>query len=109
MSFFDQAPHFDLPFRMSGSKFAEVEQDTEDDVYNCVYASLVTPEGYRPEAPDFGMPDLAFGVQPLDANMIKSKIIADEPRAQVTLDQQAGAYDQLIANVTIDVETGGQQ
>lgn len=107
MTYFN-APHFDLPFRLDGSNFAEVEQDTIDDIYNCVWASLSTPEGFRPESPDFGMPDLTFKDQPLDANLILSKIVSDEPRADAILDQTPDAFDELIADVKIDIiETGG--
>jgi hypothetical protein len=106
---FSNAPHFDLGFRLDGNKFAEVEQDTIDDVFNCVYASLITPEGFRPEAPDFGTPDLTFMTQPIDPTVILSKINADEPRAQLVLDEQPNAFDDLITQITIDVETGGSQ
>lgn len=104
---FSNAPHFDFPFNLDGTKFAEVEQDTVDDVYNCVYVSLVTPEGFRPEAPEFGMPDLTFMEQPIDPSLITSKLIQDEPRAELLLQQRPDAFDPLIADVTLDVGTGG--
>lgn len=107
MSYFN-APHFDLPFRIN-KKVAEVEQDTIDDVYNCVWASLVTPEGWRPEAPDFGMPDLTFETQPLNETLITSKLVQDEPRADVIMSQSPDAFDELIVRVTLDVSTGGTQ
>lgn len=107
LSFFGNAPHFDLPFRFDGDKFAEVEQDTIDDVYNCVLIDLVTPEGVRPDLPEYGMPDLTFMDQPIDPNLITSKIVADEPRAELIIQQQPNAFDELIDEITIDVETGG--
>lgn len=104
------APHFDLPFRIDGTMFAEVEQDTEDDVYNCVVASLLTHEGFRPEAPNFGTAELVFVKQPLPGDQLMAEIAADEPRAQMVFDQNPNALDNLVAQVTLSVSTadGGQ-
>jgi len=104
---FTTAPHFDLPFRFSGGKAVEVEQDTDEDIYNCVWAALVTPEGFRPEVPDFGMPDLTFMNQPIDSAFVMQRILASEPRATIVLDEHPDAFDVLIAKLTVNVESGG--
>lgn len=95
-------PHFDLPFRL-GTAAAVVEQNTEDDIYNCVLASLLHHLGQRPEAPGFGAGDLAFKQQPLDLNTITEKVITDEPRAALFLEQQPNVLNTMIAEITVMV------
>jgi hypothetical protein len=107
---FFNAPHFDLPFRFAGSSTVTVEQDTEDDVYNCVLASLMTELGFRPALPNYGTPELTFGNQPLPLDALIQKITHDEPRAAILFSQNPNLVDNLIADVTLLVSTtsGGQ-
>jgi hypothetical protein len=100
-------PHFDLPFRFVGSTAATVEQDTEDDVANCVLASVLTHSGQRPESPNFGAGDITFRVQPVDLNVISEKVVQDEPRAAVLLSQIPSMIDSMIANIEIQVALKG--
>lgn len=104
-----QTPHFDLPFRFitvgTDQKAATVEQDTVDDVANCVLASLLTHTGQRPEVPSFGAGDLTFKQQPLDASAIIEKVTVDEPRASLLFSQQPNALDVLIDQVVVSVST----
>ena len=95
-------PHFDLPFRFTDSA-AIVDQDTEDDVYNCVLASLLHHYGQRPEAPAFGAGDLTFRQQPIDVTQIIEKIVADEPRAAIFINQNPNLFDSMIANLEVNV------
>jgi len=54
------SPHFDLPFRFLKSGGAVVsEQDSFDDVANCVEAICRTPQGFRVDNPDFDYDMLA--------------------------------------------------
>jgi len=101
-------PHFDLPFRMvtvgaTQQQVATVEQDTLDDVANCVLASLLTHIGQRPEALTFGSADLTFQSQPLDVQSIIQKVVHDEPRAALFINTNPAAFDELVAQVTVGV------
>jgi len=79
-------PHFDLPFRMNGSSAAVVQQDTLDDVYNCVVAAAVTDAGTRKELPDFGVLEPTFSIQPVDTEDMMARIVQHEPRAELAFD-----------------------
>lgn len=100
-------PHFDLPFKFQGDHALVVEQDSLDDVANCVEAVLLTRVGQRPEAPTFGTPDFTFNVQPIGADYVQDLISSQEPRAHVLMTEAPDRYDNLIARVTIDLTTRG--
>lgn len=87
------APHFDLPFRLVGHSVATVEENTWEDVRNCVYAALLTPFGWRPEAPEFGTDELTLQKQPLDVGALEQQISRSDPRALVYLSQDPSAFD----------------
>lgn len=96
-------PHFDLPFRLSGSSFAVVDQDTPEDVTNCVEAIVRTPLGFRDDSPDFGLEDLTFNNQPFNVERLVSLIENQEPRLPVTIEQNPNLYDILATKLTIMV------
>lgn len=98
-------PHFDLPFRLAGRSFATVEQDTIDDVANCVVAALRTHVGWRPEMPEYGTPDIAFRTQPLDLQEIIAQIVRNEPRAVLFMQQNPDRFDALVTRVVAEVST----
>ena len=50
-------PHFAMPFRLEGDHFAVNEQDTSDEVADCVELTLRTVQGERRTLPEFGRPD----------------------------------------------------
>lgn len=104
MSFVD-APHFDLPFRLDGSSFAVVEQDSIEDVADCVTVIASTPIGWRDEAPTFGIPDPTFLKQPLDAQEIAREIGSQEPRALLIVEERPDLQDELIDRINIGVST----
>lgn len=97
-------PHFDLPFRMKGTSFATVEQDSFEDVANCVEAIVRTPYGFRDDNPDFGVDDQTFQVQPLNTELITGQIIHQEPRASIVITQETDLIDSLIDNLKIEVD-----
>jgi len=99
-------PHFDMPFRMTGSgSFAVVEQDSEKDVMNCIEAILRTQIGSRFYVPNFGIEDPTFEVQPIDTIGIQQQILRNEPRAATTIKQSLDIVDKLVDHVQI-VEIG---
>jgi len=97
-------PHFDLPFRLSGSRFAVVEQDDYADVANCVEAIVRTPYGYRDDTPDFGFPYDAFEVQPIGATQIGEIIEGQEPRARILTTETMDEVDNLVDHLRIEVQ-----
>ena len=63
------------------------EQDTLDDVYDCVQAIIRCPEGWRPELPGFGISDQTFTENTIDLEEIADKVRIWEPRSDVLYEQ----------------------
>lgn len=97
-------PHFSLPFRYVNGSAQVNEQDSIDDIADCVYAVCVTNPGDREELPDFGLVDPAFGLEPLNATAAQTQIEQWEPRATVLIDMAPDRYDQSIVNAQVNVE-----
>lgn len=98
-------PQFDLPFRFVNGKEVVVEQDSDEDVENCVEAILRTVQGDREDLPDFGILDMTFRPQPLNLDLVVADILANEPRAQVLIEQHPDIVSSLIARVQVQVAT----
>jgi hypothetical protein len=100
-------PHFDFPLRLFGSNMATTEQDSIDDIANCVEVICLTPHGWFPELPDFGLTDPTFNLQPLDPHDIVEEISEQEPRAEVLVETAPDKLDNLIARVQVEVQRRG--
>jgi phage baseplate assembly protein W len=97
-------PHFDIPFRFTSSGgVALVEQNTFDDIANCVEVIVRTPLGFRDDAPEFGFPDLALLQQPIITKDLVDLVQAQEPRSVVLISERPDFFDNLIDRVTIQV------
>lgn len=80
-----KTPHFKTPFQIVDGKVAEVEQDSQEEIEQCVVAILRTPVGTRIENPELGIPDEAFeqlGPNP-SAEPYLSILEEFEPRARL--------------------------
>jgi len=97
-------PHFSLPFRFGNPTAAVSEQDSLDEIADCVLAVLVCPAGFRVELPQFGLPDPTFAMPTPDLDEIREAIDTWEPRAAVALDTYPDLLDELIARVEVDVQ-----
>jgi len=101
-------PHFDLPFRMSGSSIAEVEQDSLDDISNCIVAAMATDVGFRNELPTFGTTELTFGQQPLNLRGFTDEVLLHEPRADLLMDQHPDKLRENIAHLLFKISEKGE-
>jgi phage baseplate assembly protein W len=81
-------PHFDFPFRRSGSgrSAVYVEQDSDEEVMDCVEVLLRTPVGSREEIPDYGTPDYVFRQGGVEISDLTGTIEHWEPRAGALLE-----------------------
>jgi phage baseplate assembly protein W len=78
-------PHFAYPFRLAGNgSFATVEQDTPDELAQCVAIALMTPIGSRIEDLDYGTPRMDFDIP--DAGDIIAAIESCEPRVDLDIE-----------------------
>lgn len=97
-------PHLDLPFRYSFSgKPSMVEQDSYEDIDNCIEAILRTQPGQRLEITDFGVPDLTFSMAPIKESDLIGRFLTYEPRASVSLEQIIDRYDALHTTINTNV------
>jgi phage baseplate assembly protein W len=78
-------PHLATPFRIVNGAIAVVEQDSVEEIEDCVESILRTFVGTRIDAPDFGIPDETFRQQTpsTGAELYIAAIEAQEPRAHV--------------------------
>jgi hypothetical protein len=97
-------PHFSLPFRFASPYAATNEQDSLDEITDCVYAILACPLGFRVELPTFGLDDPTFSMPAPDLDAIRDTIENWEERAGVVLAQYPDALDVLIAHVQTSVQ-----
>lgn len=81
-------PHFDFPFRLSGSgrSAVYVEQDSDEEVTDCVEVLLRTPVGSREEVPDYGTPDYVFRQGGVEVSDLTDVIAHWEPRAGASVE-----------------------
>lgn len=96
-------PHFDIPFRLLPAGTPVTEQDTFEEIANCVEVIIRTPLGFRDDAPDFGFPNLELLSQPVINQELQEIVDNQEPRASVLLREQPDFYDNLIDRVTVEV------
>jgi len=96
-------PHFAFPFRISGGKAVEVEQDTIDDIASCVHAILSVERGELLHMPGFGVTDLPFLVGSASTEEIIQAIRTQERRAEVTI-EEGWDFDQFIQYIRLSLK-----
>lgn len=106
-------PHLSLPFRFEAhaadGHVVVSEQDSIDDIANCVELIVKTPLGWRDEAPDFGIPDLTFSVLPIGPQTIEQLLEEQEPRIIILVREQPDALDQLMTILNVELHARGGQ
>jgi len=102
-------PHFDLPFRFTSPQAAVVEQDSVEEIAECVLAILLCPQGYRVELPEFGMDDPTFSMPEVDLEAVRQAVELWEPRAELLLGQRPDALDELISRVQVQVQVRSEE
>jgi len=107
-------PHIALPFRFVGQGPGGVncnEQDTLDDIYDCVQCIVRCPQGYRPEMIQFGVDDQTFSEgDRIDLDLLAEQIEAWEVRADNLYEQAPDRFDEMMDIVKIRVaKIGGPQ
>jgi phage baseplate assembly protein W len=96
-----EIPHLSLPLRYVGGRPAVNEQDSLDDVSDCVEAALRTRPGQRLEHPDYGTPEFVFAVQPLDMDDVIAHVLTFEPRAHLVAETAPDRLDEAIARARL--------
>lgn len=99
-------PHFRTPFQIVGSAALVVEQDSSQEVEQCVEAILRTTTGSRLDNPKFGVPDRTF-TEIKDNGDWRKAIAEFEPRAQYTLTDDD--IDALTKRVQVMILSAGDE
>jgi phage baseplate assembly protein W len=100
-------PHFALPLRYVNGSAVVNQQDTMDDIADCVLAVCLTTPGDRDEMPDFGFDDPTFGVQPIPLSPFLAQIANWEPRATILATEAQDKLDSAIVNANLNVVVAG--
>ncbi|MCB0954657.1 MAG: hypothetical protein KDB12_00710 [Ilumatobacter sp.] len=89
-------PHIRWPFGLSpAAGLAVVDQDTIQDVQQCVHVLLHTPRGSRPLAPHIGTDDNTFRAD-YPAGAVAREVSEWEPRAVVGITPTTSTDGQVI-------------
>lgn len=91
----DTVPHLAVPFRITGTRAATVEDGTLDEVAQNVRVILGTRTGERLAVPAFGTADPTFGLAGAtpDAAEVEGAVTEWEPRATISLEYRAPTVD----------------
>lgn len=83
-------PKLRIPFDFEEGHghFARIEQDSEEEISQCVEAVLRTPLGSRVDEPEYGIPDAAFTQGDVDLGRIGQAVREWEPRAAFGIDEE---------------------
>jgi hypothetical protein len=84
------------------------EQDSLDDIADCVVAILNTHLGWRDEVPEFGIPDLTFRRVPIGSADLFDMIGPQEPRAIMVIAERPGERDTLSDKISIGLSLHGK-
>lgn len=96
-------PHFKVPFQFHNGSALCVDQDSDEDILQCVSAIVRTPRGFRIELPDFGVPSQVLAEDP-KVSEVERALELYEPRARYHL-TKAQLKEALSILISIGVET----
>jgi phage baseplate assembly protein W len=99
-----QTPHFRLPLQFSGVNGGALlnEQDTADDLEDCVRTILAFPLGYRIDSPTFGIPDTLFQLgYDVPTAAVRSALVRWEDRMAIGVEGGEPVSDEFIRKVII--------
>ncbi|MDO8209290.1 hypothetical protein [Conexibacter sp. CPCC 206217] len=97
-------PHLSLPLRLDRGTFAAVEQDSPQQVAECVEAAARTELGWRVEAPEFGVPNYMMTAGGVDVDELREALVTSEPRAEVVAELVESLGDLRAESIRILIE-----
>lgn len=104
-------PHLRIPFRIGvGGQAETVEQDSIEEVTQCVKVLVATNVGSRVELPEYGIADPVFTdvSQSQRTEAIAAQLKKWEPRARADVTGSVDFLDALIGHITIGGERAGR-
>lgn len=96
-----ETPHFKFPFQFTpaGDRIQYAEQDSDDEIIDCIEVLLSTSIGERIELPDYGIADQVFRENGVDTGHIMAQIRKYEERADIQLEPDV--IKDLVQKVTV--------
>jgi phage baseplate assembly protein W len=94
-------PHLKFPLQVAHGNLAVVEQDTPEDIAQCVTTILRTPLGLSDSIPDLGLTDQAFYEGGADVQEIQQQLAAHERRTDVLITEDPSKLDQALSIVGV--------
>ena len=94
-------PHLTFPLRVISGRFACLEQDSPQDVAQCVATLLRTPYGWRDDMPDLGVDHVEFRMGGPNLQEIERQIVTYEPRAEALISDDPAALEDALAVVDV--------
>lgn len=97
-------PHLRFPFQVIGDKAAVVEQNSYDEIAQCVQIVLTTSVGERIEVPTYGVSDPVFSSDSQARQQAMIEALNDwEPRWDGTLDITIDNVDEFIHHISVQL------
>lgn len=100
-------PHFSMPLRFVAGQAVVVEQDSTDEITDCVANICRYRTGDRPEKPDFGIPDPTFAVNGPNPALLAATVMLQEPRAEIAAAADGSNLEQLVSTIAMTVTDKG--
>ena len=98
------SPHFSLPLRFDRDHFVVSEQDSEEEILNCIEVICRYTQGDRPEKPTFGIPEQTFATPNPDEDLIRASITEWEDRVNTNVGHTVlDKINPLIQNISVEV------
>jgi phage baseplate assembly protein W len=97
-------PHFKLPFQFGGIHGGAYlnEQDSTEDIVDCIKVIIAFPTGSRQDLPSFGTPDLLFKqIGTKVPEQLAAAIRTWEDRAEVNAEGGPSALDDMILDIMV--------
>lgn len=89
-------PKLRIPFEVGPRGAKTVEQDTPQEIAQCVYAILATQPGERTELPEFGFASQLFRQGGVDLEELRQAVEEWEPRAEILTESEFEGLVQLV-------------
>lgn len=97
-------PHFEQPFNFgpTGQSPLVCDQESREDILNCVENILRYTIGFREDMPEFGIPDFTFETMPIPLGQIIDAILKFEPRAAPIVAHEISLIEDMVERIRVE-------
>lgn len=93
-----------IPMRVQNGRLAVVEQDSDEDVAQCLLGIARTRPGQRRDQPDMGVDPLEFHERPVDRSQMLDTLRRHEPRRTVDVIESTPVLADAVSAAIADLE-----